>query len=164
MVPSSWRSWFWNSVLFVVLLAFAAILTGVIFEEGRLRGFGSPSAIGFALAALAFWIATARALFVGVWARPHGVVVRGPVRTVTIPWAEVKRISYEPMITGAAALGGATAPVLIRQRPGKPEERVELTVLGGYGINRRGLTPAVRATHDLNLHLARWRDALTEDG
>lgn len=151
-MTSAWRSWFWNSVLFVVTAGLGGILAGVAFEEGRLRGFGSISAIGFAVAALLFGAGAVRAFFVGVLVRPDGIVVRRLERTIKIPWAEVARIGLEPMRSGAASLGGATSPAIIRRRADGREQRVELSVLGGYGIGK-GPTLAERAVAGLR---ERW--------
>jgi hypothetical protein len=152
-MASSWRSWFWNSAMFAVALPGACIFAGVVVYAGRHRGFDSRALIVFAFGAVVFWIAAARAPFLGVWARPRGIVLRWPMWTVTIPWAEVVRVTAEPILPAPVDVGGATLAVIIRRRPGRGEERVELGVLRGYG----GSKLAERAVEGLNAHLRRWR-------
>lgn len=87
----------------------AGISMGVVFEERRLRGFDSWSAIGFALGGTVLWVGAARAFFVGVYARPQGTVVRRSMWTVTVPWARSSRMPGA-IGSGAAGLAGATSP------------------------------------------------------
>jgi hypothetical protein len=82
-VRTSWRSWFWNLVLFAVTLTMAAISVGVTVQEvGRREPFGVVVFVGFS--AWLCWMA-GRALLVGVYARPQGIVTRNPGLTRTIP-------------------------------------------------------------------------------
>jgi hypothetical protein len=117
-----------------------------------------PATAGFGLAAAWVGVGAARSLFVGVFARPEGIVARHIWRTVTIPWAEVTEISNGKQQSGAAGAIGATTPFVMRTRPGHAPRRVELNVLGGYGLSPKRPTPAEVAVADLNAHLATWRD------
>jgi hypothetical protein len=110
---------------------------------------------------MALWmgVAAARSLFVGVFARPRGVVMRGLWLTKSIPWSEITEITSGRLTAGAAGTMGARTVVVMRSRPGaaKPEP-VQLNVLGGYGLSPVRPTPADRAIADLTAHLEKWRD------
>ncbi|HEX6684809.1 MAG TPA: hypothetical protein VF062_18535 [Candidatus Limnocylindrales bacterium] len=142
-------------MLALLLSAMAGIVTGVAAQEngaGRL-----PSAIGFGVMAAILWFGAARSLLLGVFAKPHAVVMRGLTRTTTIPWKEIEKISGGAPTGGASGMAGATTAVITRKRQGKPADEVELNVLGGYGIFRRRPSLADRAAQGLNKRLAEWR-------
>jgi hypothetical protein len=94
-----------------------------------------------------------------VWlAKPRGVVIRGLTRTRTIPWADIVEITGDGQPAGAAGMLGATAPVVVRRNPKNgEEERINLEMLGGYGVSRVRPTPADRAINDLNTLLDQWK-------
>jgi hypothetical protein len=153
---SSWRSWFWNIVLMLLMLLMAALMTQVAVKYARRPG-AWPVSLGFGILATILWIATIRALLLGVFARQDAVVVRGFTRTTTIPWAEIAEITGSPT-SGAAGAFGAETVALIRVRPGKEPETITLDVLGGYGIiRRRNLANIARS--DLQEHLRRWQNS-----
>lgn len=154
---SSWRSWFWNSILLAVMALFTGILAAVAVDEAGRRDW--LVALGFGVAALWTGAAMARSFFVGVYARPGGVVVRGLWLTKTIPWSEITEITAGRPTSGAAGTLGATTAVMMRRRPGTAEPRaVVLNVVGGYGLSRARPTPADRAIAGLTAHLQNWRD------
>jgi hypothetical protein len=156
-VRSAWRSWFWKVVVFLLMSLMTLIAGGVSVQTAGLRQWWV--AVGFGLAAAWLAVGTARALFVGVYARPAGIVVRGPFRTTTIPWDEVVEITGGAATSGASGSLGATSAAVIRRRPGQAQpRRVVLNVLGGYGLIRFRPTPAERAIADLNEHLAIRQD------
>ena len=104
------------------------------------------------------WIGTFRVARRGVFARPEGIVVRTHVRTTRIPWDEVRSIGMGAVSGGAAGAAGASAPVVVRQRPGRPEpEELELDLLGGYRPGGEGRTLAERAAKGLNEVWDQWR-------
>ncbi|MEU1586620.1 hypothetical protein [Micromonospora sp. NPDC005710] len=146
---TAWRSWFWNIVLTIVMTVMAAIITGVAVSQKN-----SVSAVGFGVVALLCWVGTLRAPTLGVYAKPHGVVVREFTRTTTVGWAEVVEIDI------ARGGGGPTptAPVIRRRGKGGKETTVELNALGGYGLFRHDATPAQVAVEGLNGHLNAWRN------
>lgn len=83
--------------------------------------------------------------------------MRGLWRTTVIPWGEVTQIT-DGQMTGSASGTGTTVVVQRRRLNGGEPERVELNVLGGYGLGRIRPAPAERAITDLNQHLARWHN------
>jgi DMSO reductase anchor subunit len=156
-MKSSWRSWFWNIIVFVLLSIMAGIFTGVTVQEFHRKE--SIAAWGFAIVACLLWVSAIRSPTLGVTARPNGIVVRNLMHTTTIPWNEIAAITSGRMTSSAAGLAGATAPVVTRIRPGKPAKYVELRVLGGYGISRKRPTLGQRAVADLNSLLEQSRKA-----
>lgn len=159
-MKSVWHSWFWNLLTMLCLFVMAAGTLASAVSQLSLPADSAgrvPVAIGFGVVAGVCAVGAVRALLLGVWARPSGIVMRGLTRTTTIPWGEVEEIRVSPLTTGAAAVAGATSPVVVRNRPGKEPELVELNVLGGYGMFRSGPTLEERAAMGLNEHLARWR-------
>ncbi|MEV6306370.1 hypothetical protein AB0M02_43655 [Actinoplanes sp. NPDC051861] len=80
------------------------------------------------------------------------------MRTTRIPWGEVKSIGMGTVSDGAAGALNASAPVVLRQRPGEAEpEEFPLDVLGGYRSAGEGRTLAERAAKGLNEALEQWR-------
>ncbi len=155
---SSWRSWFWNlfSLLIFLMMTFLVVATLVSTVQS---GEWWLATVGVGLVAAWVAVAAARSLFVGVFARPRGIVMRGLWLTTTIPWSEVIQITSGPLTSGAAGAFGATTVIVLRNRPGAAEPKsVDLKVLGGYGLSPARPTPADRAIADLNGHLANWRD------
>jgi hypothetical protein len=152
-VRTSWRSWFWNLVLFVCMGGMAVISVGVTVQEiHRREPLGIVVFVGFSV--WSCWMAS-RALLVGVYARPRGIVIRNPGLTRIIPWTEVSAIR------GGGP--GATTVVVHRLRPGATEtQQVALNVLGGYGFSPIHPTPAERAIVDLNAYLQNWRRSQSE--
>ena len=154
---SAWRSWFWNVVLFLVMLLMTLIAGGVSAQTAGVHQWWV--AVGFGLTTAWLAVGTARALFIGVYARPAGIVIRGPFLTTTIPWDEVVEITGGAATSGASGSLGATSAAVIRRRPGQTQtRRIVLNVLGGYGLIRFRLTPAEQAIADLNQHLALRQD------
>ena len=153
---TSWRSWFWNLVLFACTLTMAALSVAVtVYEIRRRVPFGTAVFAGFSV--WLCWMA-GRALLVGVHARPRGIVIRNPGLTRTIPWTEVSAISGEGPTTGPAGIAGATTVVVHRLRPGATEtEKIALNAIGGYGLSPAHPGPAERAIVDLNAYLENWR-------
>jgi hypothetical protein len=145
----TWRSWFWNVTALLVFTSMGLMVTAVAVDQFR-SYHRWASALLFGLSALWLWVGAARSLRIGVAVTDRGLVIRGPFLSRTIPWAEVEKIEF--------ADAGMTTPVVCRNRGGK-QERVMLTVLGGYGVSRRHPTPAERAVADLNAFLDRWRAA-----
>lgn len=159
-MKSVWHSWFWNLVTMVGLLVMALAAVASTVSQLSLPADSAgrvPVAIGFGLVAGVFAVGAVRALLLGVWARPSGIVMRGLTSTTTIPWGEVQEIRVSSLTSGAGAMVGATTPVVVRIRPGKEPEVVELNAVGGYGMFRSGPTLEERAAMGLNEHLARWR-------
>lgn len=157
----SWRSWFWNLFLAVCVGLLAGILTGVAIAQAKMPG-RAGVAVGFGIAAFACWVGACRSLFMGVSADARGIVMRGFVRTVTIPWAEVVDISSGPLRSGAAGSAGASTPVVMRKRSEAQPVPVELNVLGGYGLTRRHPARAERAVDGLKQRLSEWRNEYKE--
>jgi hypothetical protein len=157
-VRTSWRSWFWNLVLFVITLTMTAISVAVTVQEvGRREPFGIVVFAGSSI--WLCWLA-GRALLVGVYARPQGIVIRNPGLTRTIPWTEVDAISGGGPTTGPSSIAGATTAVVHRLRPGATEtEQVVLNAIGGYGLSPVRPSPAEGAIADLNAYLQNWRQA-----
>jgi hypothetical protein len=157
-VRTSWRSWFWNLVALVCMLPMAAICVGVTVQEvHRREPFGIVVFVGFSV--WFCWMA-GRALLIGVYARPQGIVIRNPGLTRTIPWTEVSAISGGGPTTGPSSIAGATTVVVHRLRPGATEtEQFALNPLGGYGLSLVHPTPAERAIVDLNAYLQNWRQS-----
>lgn len=153
---TSWRSWFWNVVLFALTLVMEAIVVAVAFQEIRRR---EPlGVVVFVGSSLWLGLLVVRALWVGVYARPHGIVMRGPGLTRTIPWDEVVEINGGAPTSGPSGAVGATTVVVMWRRPGASEAKpVELNAIGGYGLSPVHPTPAERAIVDLNTHLENWR-------
>lgn len=152
---SVWRSWFWNAVLTVGLMFLAVVVTGVALITEP-----AASVVVCAVLAMVLWAGTVRAPFLAVFARPRGIVIRGLARTVTIPWEEIEEVTGAGVTTGTVVAPGATTPVVVRRgRGGRKSKRIELNVLGGWGVSRSRPTPAERAIADLNAHLAQWRQA-----
>jgi hypothetical protein len=151
-MESSWRSWFWNVVLMFILLVMGGLTFPVAFQ---------PMAVGwkilFLVMSLVALAGSMRALFLGVFAGPQGITMRGLTHTTKIPWAEVEEITTDVMATSAAGMAGAVSPVVIRRRPGGDAKRVELNVLGGYGVYRKRPTLGERAVSGLTAHLQRFR-------
>jgi len=106
-VRSAWRSWFWNVVFFLLMLLMMLIVAGVTVQTADLHQWWA--AVGFGLGTAWLAVGTARALFIGVYARPAGIVMRGPFRTTTIPWAEVVEITGGAATSGASGSLGATS-------------------------------------------------------
>jgi hypothetical protein len=86
-----------------------------------------------------------------------GITMRGFLRTIKIPWAEVEAITGDRQEAGPAGFAGATTAVVLRKRPGQSVQRVELSALGGYGVIRRRPTLADRAIAGLKDCLEQWR-------
>lgn len=152
---SSWRSWFWNVVAFLIMLVMSLLVVVSLVESAQSREWLGVIVFG----PLALWlgVGAARAMFLGVFARRKGIVMRGLWRTTVIPWDEVTEITGGQMTSNAAGVG--TTVVVLRRRPnGAEPKRVELNVLGGYGLSRIRPTPAERAITDLNQHLATWHN------
>ncbi|GGK11222.1 hypothetical protein GCM10010123_46500 [Pilimelia anulata] len=151
----SWRSWFWNVLLMLLTALMAAILTMVTFDHvskgnwATVALFGVMSFIG--------WVGAVRALTIGVTTTPQKVVSRGFTKTTTIAWADVQAIVDPTESPGPAGTLGATAPSILRKRPGKPNDIVILDGLANYGIGRRRPSLGERAIADLNEHLSQWR-------
>lgn len=143
----TWRSWFWNIVLTFLLTVMAGIGTWVAFTTQPLA-----ANIVYGAIAAALWAGVIRSLMLGVRARPDAVVMRGLMRTYTIPWGEVASISGDAPAGGPSGSLGATAPVIHR----KGKKSVELNVLGGYGWSRVRPTPAEKAIAELNRRLELW--------
>jgi hypothetical protein len=156
-MKSSWRSWFWNSVLFLVLLVMFAIFVSVVASQlGR-----HLYVVAAVFAVPTVWLAfgAARAFLIGVYANEHGIVVRGPYLTTVIAWSDVVEIQgAQEMTSGPAGLAGASAPAVVRRRSGKRDQRIELSALGTYG-SQRGRTLAVHAIEELQRRWDRWKAA-----
>jgi hypothetical protein len=118
----------------------------------------TESVVIFSIVAAIMSVGAIRSLFLGVVAKPKGIVIRGLTSTRTIPWGEIEEIAGGGKPSGASGMLGATAPVVVRRnrRTGKSES-IELQVLGGYGVSRVQPTPADRAINDLNAHLEEWK-------
>jgi hypothetical protein len=155
----AWRSVFWNVVLMLVMLVFAGLGTAVAFRGPNYVVIGLFGAL-----AIVFWVATVRSLFLGVFAKPHGIVMRGLTRTTTIPWDEVEEITAGHLTGTAAGAVGAVAPVVTHRRPSGKVEQVELNVVGGYGIRSRRPTSAEIAVAGLRDCWADWRKRQTATG
>jgi hypothetical protein len=156
---SGWRSWFWNIVLATCLFLMAAVIIQIVVDRVQAGGAAIGVGVGFGLVAAWLLTGAVRALMLGVFTRPEGMVVRGLGRTTKIRWDEVQSVGNAPLTSGAASLGNATAPAVIWERVGdRKPRRTELSVLGGYGIIGKGPTLAERATADLNARLSQWRD------
>jgi hypothetical protein len=137
--------------LFVTLSLFVFFLIGAAVQTAQADEW--PASIGFGIATLWLGVGAVRSLRIGLFARAHGIVMRGPFRTTTIAWGDVVAITSGPLTSGASGLGGIT-PIVWRRRVGKEEpQRVELNVAGSFAS---ALTE--HAVADLNAHLALWRD------
>ncbi|WP_203916210.1 hypothetical protein [Rugosimonospora africana] len=142
-------------VAFLVLLVMALIAAGSFVESVQSREW--LGMIVFGPMTLWLGVGAARAMFLGVFARRNGIVMRGLWRTTVIPWDEVTQIT-DGQMTGSASGAGTTVVVQRRRPNGAEPERVELNALGGYGLSRVRPTPAERAITDLNQHLATWHN------
>jgi hypothetical protein len=116
-----------------------------------------PAAVLFGLIALWCWVGAIRALRVGVNATQRGIVIRGLWRTGTIPWQEVEGIESGPTLSGPAGISGPTAPIVVRNQPGKGVRHVILKVVGGYALSRVRPTPAEQAVVALSERWVQWR-------
>jgi hypothetical protein len=152
----SWRSWFWNVVALLCFGVMAALCTAVAVQESHTYHRWVSAAM---FAAFALWtsVGAVRALWVSVSAHRRGIVIRSFYRTVTIPWEQIGGIESNSRTEGASGWAGAVAPVVIWDRPGKPQQRVTLNVVGGYRFGRARSTVGNRAYADLTEYLARWR-------
>lgn len=143
-MPSSWRSWFWNTVRFVCTSLFA-LLAVMAVVNGMRKGWYLASA-GMALVAAVTGWGAARSFFVGVWVNARRIAVREWFYTKVIPWEDVVEIQHHP-----------TPPVVVRRRTGKPDERVGLTPLATYELLPRGRMLGERAVQGLTWHWERWK-------
>jgi len=148
---SSWRSVFWNVIAAICFGTMAAICFAVTVDEAKRQEW-----LGVVIfVCLGLWLGygTLRCPFVGVYARPQGVVTRSFFLTKTIPWDQVLEFSGGATTGPASGLGARTVTVAY-QPPGVAVPRkVTLNTVGVYGL-RRGETPADRAIVDLRKHLA----------
>lgn len=155
-MPSSWRSWFWNAAMFFFMSVFTILCVMQVVWYMR-NGYPAASAGMAAATVWPVWGAL-RAFFAGVWVNDRGIKVRGYWLTTTIPWEEVVEIQrHHPNVSGMAGLVGATSPAVVRRRKGKPDKRIELRIIGTYGLTRRGQTLGDRAIDGLTWHWERWK-------
>lgn len=147
-----WRSWFWNIAgsFLLVLVAVPGTISTFVSEIWLLT-------VLLAVMSAGMWAMTFRSLFGGVLVKSHGIVVREPARTITVPWGEIADIEGEGRAPGPSGLVGATMPIIVRkEEKGRKKKRVPLKPLGSYGAGPTP-TPADRAISDLKAHLERWR-------
>jgi hypothetical protein len=147
---ASWRSWFWNIVLMIIMIVMAGIVTMVAFTQNNLA-----VAIGFGIFGAVCWVGVIRAPLIGVTATPRGIISRGFTSTTTIPWEEVEGITAGTPVSGMAATLGAAGVTVVRRRPDGEVTNISLDGLGSYGLIRP--TPADRAGAGLNAQWANWR-------
>lgn len=157
---SVWRSWFWNLFIMVGMFGMAVSAFGVVASQAQAPG-DAPGRLPVMVIAGVFGgifvVGMIRAPFLGVSARPSGIVVRALTRTITIPWAEVEDIKVSSLKSGPAGMAGATSPVIVWNKSQSDTQLVELSVLGGYSMFRSGPTRQERAAAGLRDHLTRWR-------
>lgn len=141
-MTKTWRSWMWNVLSSFIMIAMGGITTQVAVSQIAKSW---PTVVIFSVMAAAFWLGFVRAMRMAVVSHPGGITVRGLTSTMTIPWSEIERI------VGVGSEGsGATNVVIVRRSPKKGEERIFLSVVGGYGILRRRNTLSDQVTKDLN--------------
>lgn len=149
----TWRSWFWNSMLVLGLSIMAGLCLAVAASESDKDH--ALVAGGFGLASLILAIGIVRSARIGVTARESGIVVRGLTKSTFIPWSEVAEIKPpdEPVPLTV------TAPTIVRRRPGKSDETIMLSEIGGYGVFRRKDRKADQAYSGLVEAWGTWRGA-----
>ena len=144
-------------MFFAVSAVMTAILLSVFLSEvvrGEILG-----EVFFAGCAIFLAVPMFRAAILGVIADDEGVAIVEPWRTTRIPWDEVVEIQGSSRLTsGRAGRYGAVAPAIVWRRPGRPDKRVELRVLGTYGT-QRGMTLVAGAVSGLKRHWKRWQTA-----
>jgi hypothetical protein len=155
---SSWRSVFWNVIAAICLGTMAAICVGVTVDEAARHEWPGVAI----LVCFGLWLGygTLRCPFVGVYARPQGVVTRGPFLTRAIPWDQMLEFSGGTTTGPAGGLGARTVTVAYQPPGATVPRKVPLNTVGVYWL-RRGETPADRALVDLRKHLALQLDGLT---
>jgi hypothetical protein len=136
------------------MLVMAWVFTAITFVQAQMKG-REIAFVAFAVATVALWALVVRSLRMAVVVGPRGITSRGFTRTIKISWAEVSEIELGG---GVGTAGGATAPVVVRIRPGKPPQRIELGMIGTYGVSRRGVARAEQANVELRRRLADWRN------
>jgi hypothetical protein len=156
---SSWRSVFWNVIAAVCFGTMAAICIVVTVDEAKRHEW--PGVAIFVCFSLWLGYATVRCPFVGVYARPQGVVTRNIFLTRTVPWDQMLEFSGGATTGPSAGLGARTVTVTYQPPSARVPRKVTLNAIGGYGL-WRGETPADRALVDLRKHLALHREGLLE--
>lgn len=151
ILPDSWRSPFWNTVTSILLFGMSLMLLISAFADSILF------AVAFGVMCAILLAASVRALFLGVRARPDGIVSRELTRTRIISWSQVAAIEDAAQVTSAAGWVGSQVPVVVLHPAGDKEaKRIELPALGGYGWWPFG--NRVRRTADeLTAHLEAYR-------
>lgn len=146
----TWRSWFWNTVLTLVMIVMGGLAAQIAVTAAREGGWIKVAIFG-PMAAICLW-GLVRALLMSVSATPGGIVVRGFTQRTVIPWDEVVEIT-EPVKAPLVL----SAPVVVRRREDGELQYVILSEVGGYGLSLRRVTPADRAHEGLEKALAEHR-------